>query len=340
MFIFDIRENWLTGPRGWPGETMRQISKTVEMSSLLYPCTNCGSNERFFDAQTNTLQAHCWQCASATRHQPTMAAPTAPVAQVANPCTQCGIRPRWFDANRGALSPWCGNTCRTAAGSGNSVGGGRPVTATVRPSTASTSTTGVSVANPCTHCGVRQRWYDSSKGGLSPWCGNTCRTAAGGSSSVSGGGGGGGVLVGPAAGGSGGGGGTGKPVSFRLFHGTPADKARSILQTGFQASTSGQLGAGLYLAREEKAQKFADSGRHGSARGVVFAVVVNLQNPLFKHTNTSVGDWAARGHDGVRVDDTQMSSNMEWCVLPHRATIAKWRYSNEPNEWHNPSDSP
>jgi hypothetical protein len=62
----------------------------------------------------------------------------------ANPCTQCGIRPRWFDTNRGVLSPWCGNTCRTAAGSGNS--GGRPATATVRPGPSTTHTTGVSVA--------------------------------------------------------------------------------------------------------------------------------------------------------------------------------------------------
>ena len=156
----------------------------------------------------------------------------------------------------------------------------------------------------------------------------TCRTAAGGTAA-------------PSGTASSGRSGTGIPVSFLLYHGTPSDKAGSILQTGFRASSSGQLGAGLYLAREDKAERFADSGRHGSARGVVFAVKVALQNPLYKKSNDNQAQsWQTRGHDGVRVDDTQMSSNMEWCVLPHRATIVRWRFSDEQDQWHSPSDSP
>jgi hypothetical protein len=129
-------------------------------------------------------------------------------------------------------------------------------------------------------------------------------------------------------------------LSLSLFHGTTVESAKSILQNGFRASSQGQLGAGLYLAREDKAQKFATDGRHGWGRGVVFCVDAVLRNPLFKSISSNVGNWQAQGHDGVRVDRTLASHNMEWCVLPKWASISRWRYSDEQGRWRSPSERP
>lgn len=46
-------------------------------------------------------------------------------------------------------------------------------------------------------------------------------------------------------------------TKMMLYHGTSITASRKIFEEGFKISTNGQLGAGVYLAREEKAQRFA-----------------------------------------------------------------------------------
>ena len=65
-----------------------------------------------------------------------------------------------------------------------------------------------------------------------------------------------------------------KPQTLKMFHGTSWAKARQILAGGFIESSQGLLGAGVYVARREKALRFAqDSSRHGGSKGGLVAVL-------------------------------------------------------------------
>ena len=60
----------------------------------------------------------------------------------------------------------------------------------------------------------------------------------------------------------------GEEQRFKLWHGTSWKKAQLILQNGFIPSDDGQLGEGVYLARNDKALRFArDHRRKGGAEG-------------------------------------------------------------------------
>ena len=71
----------------------------------------------------------------------------------------------------------------------------------------------------------------------------------------------------------------------------------------------------------------------------MFRVLISLQNPLYKTHSSDVGDWRAKGHDGVRVEDTMRSHQMEWCVREECVEIEKWRYTDE-DIWRELSENP
>ena len=55
---------------------------------------------------------------------------------------------------------------------------------------------------------------------------------------------------------------------YKFFHGASWGNAQRILREGFRASTEGCLGPGIYVARREKAERFAEEAtRHGDGVG-------------------------------------------------------------------------
>ena len=90
-----------------------------------------------------------------------------------------------------------------------------------------------------------------------------------------------------------------------------------IERDGFdlRLALKGQLGKGVYVARYDKALRFAENGawHHGSDGGLI-KVHVNVQNPKYVSDSRHRGRWWEEGHDACRVDRTPVSSNMEWCI--------------------------
>ena len=77
----------------------------------------------------------------------------------------------------------------------------------------------------------------------------------------------------------------------------------------------GQLGKGVYVARHEKAYRFAENGAwHDGDEGGLIKVLVNIQNPKYVSEVQRAGHWWDEGYDACRVDSTPLSSNMEWCI--------------------------
>lgn len=105
---------------------------------------------------------------------------------------------------------------------------------------------------------------------------------------------------------------------YRFYHGTSWDAAEKILREGFQPSAEGCLGPGIYVARREKAERFArdEDKRHGEAVGGLVEVLVTVRNPKFVEVNEGWNDasWQATGHDACRAESTTASTNMEWCI--------------------------
>ena len=67
-----------------------------------------------------------------------------------------------------------------------------------------------------------------------------------------------------------------------LYHGTSSwENAQRIKRNGFIPSEDGCLGRGVYVAREDKARRFAqNSSRHsGAGSGGLVEVIVTLSNP-------------------------------------------------------------
>ena len=55
---------------------------------------------------------------------------------------------------------------------------------------------------------------------------------------------------------------------LKFFHGTAWETAQKIQRDGFEVSEDGCLGRGVYVARHDKALRFAQNGeRHGGAAG-------------------------------------------------------------------------
>jgi hypothetical protein len=100
---------------------------------------------------------------------------------------------------------------------------------------------------------------------------------------------------------------------FRFFHGTSWETAQQILREGFKPSQDGCLGQGVYVARRDKAEKFAKQfTRHGGKVGGILEVLVEVKNPKFVQTNHS--SWRDEGYDACRADRTTESEHMEWCI--------------------------
>lgn len=101
--------------------------------------------------------------------------------------------------------------------------------------------------------------------------------------------------------------------SFVFYHGTSTAKAQMILARGFKPSPGGCLGAGVYVADDEKAGKFArDRDRHKGDVGARLKVRVSMTSPKF--VSYDYQTWQAEGHDACRAECTSLSSHKEWCL--------------------------
>ena len=113
---------------------------------------------------------------------------------------------------------------------------------------------------------------------------------------------------------------TGQPLHrLKLFHGTAWEKAQKIKRDGFEPSSCGCLGPGIYIAREAKARRFAsDRDRHGGESGGLVTVLIDTDNPKFIDGDDRMGAWQIEGHDACRTGETSASTNMEWCVRSNK----------------------
>ena len=109
----------------------------------------------------------------------------------------------------------------------------------------------------------------------------------------------------------------GAPERLKFYHGTTWARAQRIQQDGWIPSDTGCLGRGIYVAREDKARKFAENtARHGSATGGLITVIVTFRNAKYVRSNDT--SWRHEGHDACRADSTSASTNMEWCFKEDR----------------------
>lgn len=73
------------------------------------------------------------------------------------------------------------------------------------------------------------------------------------------------------------------PLTFEFYHGTSMENAKAIVKDGFQPSSSGYLGRGVYGAYEDKARSFAKlSGRHGGDEGALIKCRVTVDENKVK----------------------------------------------------------
>mmetsp|Transcript_81777 Transcript_81777/g.231880 ORF Transcript_81777/g.231880 Transcript_81777/m.231880 type:complete len:148 (+) Transcript_81777:100-543(+) len=108
-----------------------------------------------------------------------------------------------------------------------------------------------------------------------------------------------------------------QPTAQRLkfFHGTTWDAACRIESNGFMPSQSGCLGRGVYVAREDKATRFARQRAEENYEdyGGLVELVVRFSNPKYVLSNDY--GWQSEGYDACRAERTSASTNMEWCIL-------------------------
>ena len=104
---------------------------------------------------------------------------------------------------------------------------------------------------------------------------------------------------------------------LKFYHGTTWARAQKIQREGMIPSEGGCLGPGIYVAREDKARRFAEnSGRHGSANGGLVEVLVSFCNAKYVGRNDAY--WQSEGFDACRASETSASTNMEWCIKDAR----------------------
>lgn len=82
--------------------------------------------------------------------------------------------------------------------------------------------------------------------------------------------------------------------SLKFYHGTSWNVACEIGKSGFLPSSDGCLGRGIYVAREDKARRFAEnSSRHGGDGGSgLIEVIITFSNP--KYVSGTTRDGSAR----------------------------------------------
>lgn len=101
---------------------------------------------------------------------------------------------------------------------------------------------------------------------------------------------------------------------MKFYHGTTWDRANSIQSDGFLPSEVGCLGRGVYVARVEKARKFAEKGARemSHSHGGLVELLVTVRNPKYVQYNDT--GWQREGYDACRTEQTTASTNMEWCI--------------------------
>jgi len=105
---------------------------------------------------------------------------------------------------------------------------------------------------------------------------------------------------------------------MRFYHGTKWAAALKIERDGFLPSEVGCLGRGVYVARQDKATRFAkDRARQaGESVGGLVELLVTVCNPKYVISNDY--HWQTEGYDACRAERTSLSTNMEWCILSPR----------------------
>jgi hypothetical protein len=103
------------------------------------------------------------------------------------------------------------------------------------------------------------------------------------------------------------------PQTVKFYHGTTLPSALQIAQNGFIPSESGCLGPGVYVARQDKAERFArlraeETGQDGG----LIELLVTYYNPKFVLYNDY--SWREEGYDACRSERTSASTNIEWCI--------------------------
>lgn len=169
----------------------------------------------------------------------------------------------------------------------------------------------------CASCGEDCDRQDFSSNQWSRGSRSRCKRCISGSS-------GGSARYSPYGSSNSGGYGSGEQV-LKLFHGTSWTNAQKIQREGFIESSGGLLGSGIYVARQDKATRFAqDNERHGGSAGGLVEVLVTIRNPKYVRSNNT--SWRSEGHDACRADETTASTNMEW-VIKHRSQVKVVRIS-------------
>lgn len=104
------------------------------------------------------------------------------------------------------------------------------------------------------------------------------------------------------------------PQQHRFYHGTTWSNAVAIQRDGFLPSSSGCLGYGIYVAREDKAHRFAElRARETGGYGGLVELLVTIRNPKYVLSDDKY--WQLEGYDACRAERTSASTNMEWCIL-------------------------
>merc|ERR1712086_520963 len=121
---------------------------------------------------------------------------------------------------------------------------------------------------------------------------------------------------------------------IRMYHGTTAKNARSISQHGFRPSSSGMLGAGVYLSHDQgKATQYGD--------GTILECEVDVGRVKGISTRQDRNDsWRAQGYDcawvrpGVQTsgEETCMRDPSRICVITNPAASAAASAKNSDGE--------
>jgi len=107
-----------------------------------------------------------------------------------------------------------------------------------------------------------------------------------------------------------------------LYHGTSWEVAQIIKREGFKPSVGGCLGAGTYVARADKASRFAATcSRHGGDAGAVVEVRITFARAKYVRYNDST--WQAEGFDACRAERTSASEHPEWCLKSPSQVVVK-----------------
>mmetsp|Transcript_40250 Transcript_40250/g.116361 ORF Transcript_40250/g.116361 Transcript_40250/m.116361 type:complete len:126 (-) Transcript_40250:55-432(-) len=116
-------------------------------------------------------------------------------------------------------------------------------------------------------------------------------------------------------------------MKFTMYHGTTADRARSINANGFQRSKDGMLGAGVYLTRDiNKARGYGD----GTI--ITVSVAVGKVKKIDRQGHPLQKSWHNHGYDSAWVPPDSgmvLSGLTETCIYdPSRIHIVGIKYGS------------